>query len=37
MKKMGITHDLLRKGARADDVVRFGEDGAYQMTLEENS
>ncbi|HAC56387.1 TPA: GTPase ObgE [Candidatus Saccharibacteria bacterium] len=37
MKKMGITHELLRKGASGEDLIRFGEEGASQMTLEEIS
>jgi len=37
MKKMGIIHELHRKGATGEDIVRFGEDGGYQMSLEENS
>lgn len=37
MKKMGITHDLVRKGAQSDSLVVFGAEGAFQMTLDENS
>ncbi|MEO5499190.1 MAG: GTPase ObgE [Candidatus Saccharimonadales bacterium] len=35
MRKMGITHDLVRKGAQPDDVIIFGEIGEYKMRLEE--
>lgn len=35
MKKMSITHDLVRKGAQPDDIVVFGEEGLYRMTFDE--
>lgn len=35
MRKMGITHELLRAGAKPDDVVVFGEAANYRITLEE--
>ena len=35
MRKMGITHDLVRKGAKPEDIVVFGERGEYRMRLEE--
>ena len=37
MRKMGITHELLRAGAKPDDVVVFGEAANYRITLEENA
>ena len=37
MRKMGITHELLRAGAKPDDVVVFGEAASYRITLEENA
>jgi GTP-binding protein len=36
MKKLGITHEIIRAGAKDDDIVVFGEDGEYQMTFAEN-
>lgn len=35
MKKMGVTHQLRRQGAEPADIVCFGDDAAYRMTLEE--
>jgi GTP-binding protein len=35
MKKMGITHDLIRHGAESATIVTFGEDGEYRIPLEE--
>lgn len=35
MRKIGITHQLIRQGAKGDDVVVFGEAGEYRMSLEE--
>lgn len=35
MKKLGVTHDLIRKGAKPDDVIVFGESGEYRTTLVE--
>lgn len=35
MKKLGITHELLRQGAEGSSIVIFGEDGAYRTTLDE--
>lgn len=35
MRKMGITHDLIRKGAQPDDVIVFGEQAEYKIRLEE--
>lgn len=35
MKKMGIMHQLRRQGAEPADIVTFGEDGSYRMTVEE--
>ena len=37
MRKMGITHELLRAGAKPGDVVVFGEAANYRITLEENA
>jgi GTP-binding protein len=34
MKKMGISHDLIRKGAKPEDVVVIGESGEYQLELQ---
>lgn len=36
MKKMGITHELVRKGVEPADIVVFGETGDYSCTFEEN-
>ena len=35
MKKMGVTHQLLRQDAKPDDIIIFGEAGDYRMPLEE--
>lgn len=35
MRKLGINHQLSRQGAKGDDIIVFGEDGEYRMTLEE--
>lgn len=35
MKKLGVTHELLRQGAEGSSIVIFGEDGAYRTTLDE--
>lgn len=35
MRKMGITHDLARKGAKADDMIVIGEQGLYQLKLQD--
>lgn len=35
MRKLGVTHQLIRQGAKGDDVVVFGEAGEYRMSLEE--
>lgn len=35
LKKLGITHELNRQGAKADDMLVFGEDGEYRCTFEE--
>lgn len=35
MRKLGVTHQLSRQGAKGDDIVVFGEAGEYRMTLEE--
>lgn len=35
MKKLGITHELTRKGAENDSILVFGEDGEYRTTLQE--
>jgi GTP-binding protein len=35
MKKLGITHELVRQGATGDSVLAFGEDAEYRMTLDE--
>lgn len=35
MKKLGITHELIRKGAEGESIVAFGEDALYRTTLEE--
>lgn len=35
MKKLGITHDLIRKEAQPYDVIVFGESGEYRTTLVE--
>lgn len=35
MKKMGVVHELRRQKAEPADIVSFGEDGSYRMTVEE--
>ena len=35
MKKLGIMHELVRQGAKGDDVVVVGEAGDFTFTLEE--
>lgn len=35
MRKMGISHELVRAKAKNEDMVVFGEDGAYQITVED--
>lgn len=35
MKKLGITHELLRQGAEGSSIVVFGEDAEHRMTLDE--
>lgn len=35
MRKMGITHELGRAGAKADDIVQIGKSGQFQLTLAE--
>lgn len=35
MKKLGVTHGLVRKGATGADIVSFGESGEYRMSLDE--
>lgn len=35
MKKLGITHELIRQGAKGDDVIVISEAGDYVLTLEE--
>lgn len=35
MKKLGVTHGLVRKGATGESTVVFGESGEYRMTLDE--
>lgn len=35
MKKLGITHQLIRQGAENSSIVVFGEAGEYRTTLEE--
>ena len=35
MKKLGVTHELVRQGAEADSIVAFGEDAQYRTTLQE--
>ena len=35
MKKMGVVHELRRQKAEPADIVTFGEDGSYRMTVEE--
>lgn len=37
MKKMGVMHELRRQGAQPADVISFGEDGEYRMSLEEQA
>lgn len=33
MKKLGITHQLIRAGAENDSIIVFGEDGLYRTTF----
>jgi len=35
MKKLGITHELLRQGAEGASIVSIGEEGEYRFPLEE--
>lgn len=35
MRKIGIAHELVRAGAKPDDIVVIGDAGEYQLTLEE--
>ena len=35
MKKMGVTHELVRAHIKSDDIVVFGEAGEYTMTFAE--
>jgi GTP-binding protein len=35
MKKLGIMHELVRQGAKGDDVIVIGDAGEYVFTLEE--
>lgn len=35
MRKMGIMHDLVRKGAKSEDIIVIGEQGSYQLKLQE--
>ena len=35
MKKLGVTHELVRQGADGESVVAFGESAEYRMSLEE--
>lgn len=35
MRKTGITHELVRAGAKSDDMIVFGESGAYRCSLED--
>jgi hypothetical protein len=34
MRKMGITHELIRKGVRPDDIIVIGESGEYQLKFQ---
>lgn len=34
MRKMGINHDLVRSGAKSNDIIVFGEEGKYTIPLE---
>jgi GTP-binding protein len=34
MRKMGIAHELIRKGAQSDDVVVIGESGEHHLKLQ---
>jgi GTP-binding protein len=34
MRKMGVTHELVRKGAKPEDTVVIGESGDYQLKLQ---
>jgi GTP-binding protein len=35
MRKLGVTHELERQGAKADDIVVIGEVGEYRLTVQE--
>lgn len=35
MRKIGIMHELARQSAKPDDIIVFGDDGEWQMTLVE--
>lgn len=35
MKKLGVTHQLIRQGAEGSSIVVFGESGEYRIPLEE--
>lgn len=35
MKKLGITHELVRQGAEGDSIIVFGESAELRITLEE--
>lgn len=35
MKKLGVTHQLIRQGADGADTITFGERGEYRMSLDE--
>lgn len=35
MRKMGIVHELARKGAKADDMIIIGEQGLYSLRLQD--
>jgi GTP-binding protein len=35
MRKLGVTHELERQGAKPDDVVVIGEVGEYRLSLQE--
>jgi GTPase len=34
MRKMGITHEIIRKGAKPDDVIVIGESGEHHLRLQ---
>lgn len=36
MRKLGIAHELVRQGAKPDDVIFLGESGDWRMTLTED-